>query len=1201
MIDYRNLQTEHDNLLSYSRQSISTLNDLNSFFKSLYKCGEHMYTQTKHSSNKLFSELLKNDSKSTISKQIFTIYRSHEGFLNKYKNYLNSLEFDLIEPITYFTKDLSENFSSNLCKIKQLYHVIMDKKQCLEKSKSKYFDACRSVQEKEITFLKYQDNINKLVDLNNYKNINSEEQLLSQIHESLINLKISAEESCQIYKKEIENTNIDFEKYEEKYFLYINEIKNIEEKKLLFLKGYLEKYIILQNDFTNINLDHYNRIKNSLISINIEEDLKSFEEKFINKYRFEIDSNQQQLDNISKNNNTENIIDNNLNNISNLNMLKSKRIQKEEFINYDIYKRNIQSVLSTNYNVNSDITSSNTMFSDNPVSSFINNYKSFNSLKDKFIKNNTFIKDVKIESRRLSKIKEFEDNVSKLLKLIYLKDNIDQNLKDNIYNEIKDSTVALCLNNNEQNSENTKAIYYSQIIIDTILIKAKNFTTLDFINKNNFLFFLKLIQEIFINISLNKSEYFDMFFAILYISPKTRYYDKDRLLSYYLSPLLSQNIYVKKFVLNNEFWKDLILYKLNKKNCLSQKQIETKYKEYMSNNYKFNSNITNNNNNKSTASMFLNIGNKVYKTLTNNNNSKDNTINTKNYEEKLTLDDFHKSLLSTNKNTNLNSIIKEFIPHMVYYNLGYNNSFKLISDIHSSNYEKTNKICNNEYNEKLIYYKTILQSNYFSVKLNILPDFNKAIDTSAKYNKIKNNRTYSRNNYLLKNHLIGNTLFVILNSLDYLENKYIYDILTLNKNAYIYILKYICNNALSNKTKTNNNSKHFKLDINNSTKCSIDYIESDITLEDRLKIWKSLLRTKTLKKKFNYKKLKEEIKSLNSEELSINNPALYRNYEILNLDVKRTFFKTYQNEKRTIIEEILKIILYINPTFSYCQGMNYIASFIIEINAKKNVNNLDSNLNNKSNTDNIININKKLCNNNNIIDIKKQILEIVNNSNQTLEDTYSINNNEIKIEQNNFNNSLELFDNLKNLNNIIDEEESFYLLLGLFTNTNYFELFHKDLYKLKILFNILDKAINLKLPECFYYLSLNSIPSSYYSAPWFITLFTNTLSNIIDYDNPKFILSIWDYFIIYGWESIIVSSLLLIRNFSDSIISLKYEDILNLLITDVTRAGFIQNVNYYKFINGYNSINFDSEAYSKLEDLCIIEDKLLEKKNKHNI
>lgn len=179
---------------------------------------------------------------------------------------------------------------------------------------------------------------------------------------------------------------------------------------------------------------------------------------------------------------------------------------------------------------------------------------------------------------------------------------------------------------------------------------------------------------------------------------------------------------------------------------------------------------------------------------------------------------------------------------------------------------------------------------------------------------------------------------------------------------------------------------------------------------------------------------------------------------------------------------------------------------------------------------------------------------------------------------------------------IPNEENAFYLLLGLFVNTNYCELFYNDLHKLKLLFSLLDKAINLKLPECFHYLSINSIPSSYYAAPWLITLFTNTLPNIIDNENPKFILKIWDYFILNGWQAIIASSLLLLRNFSESIISLKFEDVLNLLISDVIRAGFIQNVNFHKFIKGFKNMDFGLEAYKNLEEICMIEEKFLKAK-----
>lgn len=173
---------------------------------------------------------------------------------------------------------------------------------------------------------------------------------------------------------------------------------------------------------------------------------------------------------------------------------------------------------------------------------------------------------------------------------------------------------------------------------------------------------------------------------------------------------------------------------------------------------------------------------------------------------------------------------------------------------------------------------------------------------------------------------------------------------------------------------------------------------------------------------------------------------------------------------------------------------------------------------------------------------------------------------------------------------IKDEEESFYLMLGLFINTNYCEIFNNDLYKLKHYFLILDKVISLKEPEVQTYLINTGINSSYYASSWIITLFTNCLQNIIDYEEPKFILSIWDRFLIFGWRAVINACFALIKCYSNEILNLKFEDLLGFLINDITRTGFIQNKYSSIFLEYLNRSKISSEFFSSLDTICILEE-----------
>lgn len=52
--------------------------------------------------------------------------------------------------------------------------------------------------------------------------------------------------------------------------------------------------------------------------------------------------------------------------------------------------------------------------------------------------------------------------------------------------------------------------------------------------------------------------------------------------------------------------------------------------------------------------------------------------------------------------------------------------------------------------------------------------------------------------------------------------------------------------------------------------------------------------------------------------------------ETINLDVQRTPFENDIEKNRKAIFNILKALAYTKPQINYCQGMNYIAAFILE-------------------------------------------------------------------------------------------------------------------------------------------------------------------------------------------------------------------------------------------------------------------------------
>jgi len=96
--------------------------------------------------------------------------------------------------------------------------------------------------------------------------------------------------------------------------------------------------------------------------------------------------------------------------------------------------------------------------------------------------------------------------------------------------------------------------------------------------------------------------------------------------------------------------------------------------------------------------------------------------------------------------------------------------------------------------------------------------------------------------------------------------------------------------------------------------------KKEITLKTRLEIWENLLNIKELKKKYNY----EETLNLPNDEKVIND---------IKIDVQRTYFQNLPNqeEMQKKMSKVLNAVSKLNGEIKYCQGMNYIVSFLLEI------------------------------------------------------------------------------------------------------------------------------------------------------------------------------------------------------------------------------------------------------------------------------
>ena len=169
------------------------------------------------------------------------------------------------------------------------------------------------------------------------------------------------------------------------------------------------------------------------------------------------------------------------------------------------------------------------------------------------------------------------------------------------------------------------------------------------------------------------------------------------------------------------------------------------------------------------------------------------------------------------------------------------------------------------------------------------------------------------------------------------------------------------------------------------------------------------------------------------------------------------------------------------------------------------------------------------------------------------------------------------------LNITEDEEESFYLFLGLLTSTEYGELFNDDLAKLKTFFYIFERLISIFLPELYTFFIDNNIKVSYFISSWFITLFTNSFQHNDSKNNPKILLKIWDSFFTDGWKTIIITCLSLLKMYESKIMIFPPEELLHFLIGDLIKENFFQNTNFYKYMYSLFNFRIEDELIDNLE------------------
>ena len=180
--------------------------------------------------------------------------------------------------------------------------------------------------------------------------------------------------------------------------------------------------------------------------------------------------------------------------------------------------------------------------------------------------------------------------------------------------------------------------------------------------------------------------------------------------------------------------------------------------------------------------------------------------------------------------------------------------------------------------------------------------------------------------------------------------------------------------------------------------------------------------------------------------------------------------------------------------------------------------------------------------------------------------------------------------------NTLKEEESFYILLGLFITKKFSAIFQNNLIKLKTYFSLMDKLIYLYLPKIHFHFKKYQIKTDFFLSPYFITLFTNIYSYIKEKNN-EFIMRVWDEYIIDGWKTIFEMILTLLKLKEQILIKLEGDELIDYLVNKINKDDIFRNKNYEKFEEMKKYFVFDNDLITFIEEEIKLGNKIQKKLN----
>ena len=810
-MDFLSIKSEYESYKEYIENVNNTMKCISTFFINFQKNLNDFAQNTKNTLNQLFHNLLKYDNRSTHIKKFYEFCRVFGSHLQKLLGISKKIHSELILPTNDFAKYIMNNNNTQLLELKKIFTDIFNQKKKYDSVKAAYFSSCKKGENQE-----------KIL-LNEMNKENSNDEAIINQNSILASLKVQSQMECQKYKDEYKITNNLFELNNKKYFNIVNSLKDNEEKRINYISFHLEKFISFLDEekksliSTLVSVGRgENEQKLMTFKVKLDDDMKIYLDKF--NYIYKI----------------------------------NQRFINEDFMLYDIYRRNIESIINNSNNLikKREFDSYDTPMDNLHISNYHqspNDYNQniFNSISENIsLDGNDLLLYNSLFSEKPINInkKSFSDFLKKLnYDINFCKKIIEKSLGDYFYNQLYHEFKS-----------------YDQ---------------------------LEKMAQILIEITKNKeakNKEIEINFEIIHIAEKGFYYDEKNKKKIYLCKAIADDKDSNVFK-DSSFWKKLLNYKIKKTIEIStNKALE---EEMQNSQKKANTNIKKLTD---TVKYIIDLGTGA-RNINNLREKKEKEIRSK----------------------ELFNIIKHFELHFNNFNLDMVYINDIIMDI-SNTYQLEN--------EQISFMICLINSNMYTIK-SYEDNKNNNKKKNGYYEIISNNNNLSKK-YLFTNKIINTNniklkqLLLVLNScFIFLEPKDFIKIIILNKFFYSNCQKIIYKQCFIK---------------NDYIKCNDYKLFTNLDLADinkHIGMWFYFLKYDKNKTKY-----KEILKKVIEEENKENNNKRINDLKgVIILDVNRTYFSEKQEEKREIIKNILLCLLYTYPNIGYCQGMNFICQFLLEV------------------------------------------------------------------------------------------------------------------------------------------------------------------------------------------------------------------------------------------------------------------------------